>query len=280
MRTTSPYRPRRLASLVTLLVCLVASCGALSTNTNSSEPDREQGRSSSLQEEGSAVTAVPDSPPATDDQQQASNLWEVFLQRLIDPVTWFTGGLLWLAILQYRAMRRQADYMLEGLAATQDAAKAAKKSADATLVLNQQWLITDHWRMEETEQRIDVHFALVNPTSMAVTVTYVMVRDIAPEGEAYQQESASVRVLLPHNWYGLTVTRPLQDATDRQRFADGKLRIIIIGLVGFTDAFGKDKRQPFGALCECGPNRIETTDLDASVIGQWPGEKGDDVHPQ
>lgn len=47
-------------------------------------------------------------------------------------VTVFTGALAILALLQYLAMRKQAEYMKEGLAETAKAADAAKVSADAS----------------------------------------------------------------------------------------------------------------------------------------------------
>jgi hypothetical protein len=56
-------------------------------------------------------------------RETAGDLRRIFLERLIDPITWFTLGLVFVGLAQWRALRRQVEKMT-------DAARAAKDSVD------------------------------------------------------------------------------------------------------------------------------------------------------
>jgi hypothetical protein len=128
-------RSRHLASSLTLIGCLLSFGCALSANADQGEPNREQNPTTNTERPSTTATGIdqgarnPSQPPTDQNQQAAHNLREFAVERLLDPVTWFTGGLLLFSWLQYRAMRRQADYMRDGLIETAKAADAAKESA-------------------------------------------------------------------------------------------------------------------------------------------------------
>ena len=116
---------------------------ALSSDANQREADSEKPDASQAEQPTDAPASIdpgatdPEQPATAQDQQTTHDLGEFLIERLLDPVTWFTGGLLWLAVLQYRAMRKQAtymreqaDYMRDGLVETKKTADAAKQSAN------------------------------------------------------------------------------------------------------------------------------------------------------
>jgi hypothetical protein len=124
--------------MVALIVLLAASGCALSANADQGEPDNKQDQAAGANDPPAPQpttidkpTGNPRQPNRTENQQPTHNLREFVIERLIDPVTWFTGGLLLLALYQYRAMVRQAKHMEDGLTETRHSINEATRSATA-----------------------------------------------------------------------------------------------------------------------------------------------------
>lgn len=121
--------------MATLMLILV-SCPALLDShqgqpaAERDNPDRGPQPPATPADINQPTTGNPQQLAATNQSGRADDLRMFLVERFVDPVTWFTGGLFLLGYLQSRAMRRQSAYMREGLIETRKSADAAKLSAD------------------------------------------------------------------------------------------------------------------------------------------------------
>ena len=177
---------------------------------------------------------------------------EFFLERVVDPVTWFTFGLLVLGILQYLAMRRQADYMQQGLADTKMAAKAALRSAKVgqkqLLAAHEQWLDFVDWHANYVEFKgdrpaaIDVGFRLLNNTAHKIIVTGIAVNTNA---DSTIDEVLNL-TLPPRRGYPMSAPEWTIDTTERRtNYQNGVASFRVHGVIDFTNVIGEKQKQPF-----------------------------------
>jgi hypothetical protein len=74
---------------------------------------------------------TPGQPQTASQNQQSDPLWPKFLERAVDPVTWFTGLLLLVSFFQLLAMRHQSQHMSEGLELTKVSNAISDRTAAA-----------------------------------------------------------------------------------------------------------------------------------------------------
>jgi hypothetical protein len=104
-----------------LVLTLAAGC-ALSSDTNENQAHRPDDESARDQPAASSQSVVsppspdPSRPNADDNQKPTHDLREFLIERGFDPMTWFTFGLLVLALFQYWAMKEQGDEMRASIA--------------------------------------------------------------------------------------------------------------------------------------------------------------------
>jgi hypothetical protein len=150
-------RTRSVASLTARLLAFVAVATSLvfaeSQNAHAQQRDRQSNKTRAGEPQGPAEptpTSVvqinqaapqPNQPAATTQADQAKTLRRVFDERLIDPVTWFTGFLLLVGFLQWRVMRRQAkvaETQNEIMVRQESIMDAQRRTTDLMLTTNKE----------------------------------------------------------------------------------------------------------------------------------------------
>jgi hypothetical protein len=120
-----------------LLVLLSVDANAYQSQAGSYGKEARQGQAPA-QQPRIALRAAPSEQSTNGNERDASQLWPKFLDRLIDPVTWFTGLLFLVGLWQWKAMKA-------GLAQTRESNAATRKSneiAERALMLNaRSWLV-------------------------------------------------------------------------------------------------------------------------------------------
>jgi len=142
--------PNRFRIVLLAGIWLIAvGCASLQPDPNSRQADREANNP----EQTPTPPVTSRAKDADSNQNQSDNLWQFLAERLVDPVTWFTGMLVWLSWRQWRAMKLQGDYMRDGLAITKQAADAARLSAETAeqaLHLTQRaFLVIKQWEVKD-----------------------------------------------------------------------------------------------------------------------------------
>ncbi len=84
--------------------------------------------------------SVPDQKGSKGDSRQANALWPVFRDHLVDPITWFTFGLLLVGCFQWRAMRHAIEETRASNAATRKSNELAEKALEYG---QRSWLIPE-----------------------------------------------------------------------------------------------------------------------------------------
>jgi hypothetical protein len=145
---------------------------------------------------------------------------------------------------------------------TRKAATAAHFSADATEksvrlqeTALRQWVDVDDLKVrsqptyfiEMSETNLVFTFNVTNPTRMPLTFEWLIVR-------VNSQRFAMTfhHFLAPDGFYPVTVPVAIRDK-QVALFGAYKLALSFIATVGYTDAFERPQRQPFGVMCLCGP---------------------------
>jgi hypothetical protein len=242
-------------------------------------PDADQRQPQPEQQNAAQANGQPVStnqPNTERNQDQPSNLWSKFLERLVDPVTWFTGGLLFLAYRQWNAMR-------DGLAETKRAANAtaeATRIADTNLRLAYRpffdlkevfckELVTDG-----DTYVLEVGYKLYNAsTAPAEIVGLDYALDVAglPEENWVHAATGSAyrTTLAPGRGYDVPVVIML-DPTTHSTYLKGLLLVRIAYTVRFKDPFGQEFSQTVERMIHCGINQAPQ-----SYRGSWIDLKDD-----
>lgn len=167
---------------------------------------------------------------------------------------------IFVSIRQFVAMRRQGDYMRDGLAETRVAAEAAKKSADvadrALHLVHQQWLTTKNWRIFDVKLSddvvmLDIAFEIHNPTGMGVTLDGY---EISVQGAALSASRAEDigQIVPPGESHIAGLTCQLNTPALIAALNDAELAFFVTGVMRFTDAFERERTQPFSMDCHGG----------------------------
>jgi hypothetical protein len=145
---------------------------------------------------------------------------------------------------------------------TRKAAKAAHISADATEksvrlqeTASRQWVNLDELRAGAqppfvsgmTQVTLVFTFNVTNPTKMPLTVEWLIVR---VNGESLTK--ALHHFLPPDDVYPVKIPVTIRNK-QVEEYGAYKLVLSFIATVGYTDAFERPQRQPFGVMCMCGP---------------------------
>jgi hypothetical protein len=154
---------------------------------------------------------------------------------------------------QRTAAVEQSAYMSDGLIETKKAADAAAKSVEHAerqmKLLNQQWLDTDEWRIEDRRASYGlpnyrvIVFSIVNPTPMAVEITGLSIDD---ESGLRDPIKSSVTNMLPPQHRMRIDHVPCRRLDSREAVGEWYASGTIRGTIYFTDAFGEKREQRFG----------------------------------
>jgi hypothetical protein len=235
-----------------------------------SKTDRAANHSAAAQTPATASARVPiNKPDAERDHSntntqagQADRLMATFLEKLVDPVTWFTLLLLIVSALQWCAMRRQSELMRRSLVATRRSnhiARSASEVADRSLrLLNKPWLDTDGWTVREIRgpdpqegwegplESLRIEFNIVNPSNTPATIYRVSVTDIGSGSPAkdWTVESDIGNLITPGGRHPHAAEILAEDLVARQISDYEKGRGVVIeirGVVYFTDLFDNER---------------------------------------
>jgi hypothetical protein len=207
-------------------------------------------------------------------------LWATFLERVIDPVTWFTLALTVVAIFQYYLTKDGLEETRKAAQAAVDSAHAAKASADAVKIIHRQWIEISDWEAEAIEHtkvpmlEFRINMTLANKSALPVVIRTV--------------RAAFGRGKGAHEWYNsdlgpgetmhASVSR-IFTGEERERFETSRPSLVIEGWVHFFDAFGDPQDQPFGKYFQFGPTNGKPIHIRnvaglnkslAELAAEWP----------
>jgi len=245
-----PWRPRHLASIVTLFLMLGACVIAQSQPTPRNRPDPNRGGTEQSPSEPpiNITVAVPEPSPETTKRQEEREERNVTAQEDIRDftraLTIFTFVQAAIAVFALWAAKRSAD-------AAKDAATIARKEL---AIANEQWLDFTDWNALVSAERddgsgiVDISFRAVNNTRNRITLVRATVR-LREDGAT--SESELNHQLRPGRGYPLFVPSWEMGMDSPERFGayrNGRARIIVDGIIEFIDALGEKREQPFAQL--------------------------------
>jgi len=156
---------------------------------------------------------------------------------------------------QAQSMRYQTTILRESAAATRKAAEATEKSVTLQETAMRQWVDVEDLRARSdptffsgmTEAALVFTFHVKNPTKIPLTFEWLIVR-------ANQQRYAMTfhHFLPPDDIYPIKIPITIRNK-QVEEYGSSKLVLSFIATVGYTDAFEKPQRQPFGVMCLLGP---------------------------
>lgn len=191
-------------------------------------------------------SAVPGQQTTGEDTGQPQDLGRVFRERLVDPVTWFTGVLLLVAIWQLSLTERSLR------------------------LLNRPWLDTDGWRAAYREPFLAIDFSILNPSktparirSMQSEVAVTEIPGVAVSRletmDNTVRDTQDVKILLtPGRTHLASIHFARIDLRDpfsaavRDAFEQEGLILVIKGRITYADIFGATHVRKFGQICQWG----------------------------
>jgi hypothetical protein len=153
------------------------------------------------------------------------------------------------------SMRRQTTILRESAAATRTAAEATEKSVRLQETAMRQWVDVEALKARaETpffsgliETALIFTFNVRNPTKMPLTFEWLVVR-------ANEQRYVMTfhHFLPPDDIYPVKIPVTIRGQKVVE-YGASKLVLSFIATVGYSDAFERPQRQPFGVMCLLGP---------------------------
>jgi hypothetical protein len=137
-----------------------------------------------------------------------------------------------------------------------DQTDAIKKGTEFQETAMRQWVKVENLRAHGSErtfsygvphyQSLVFAFDVVNPTKMPLTFEWLIVR-------VNEQRYAMTfhHFLPPDDKYPVKILVAIRDK-QVEEYGVNRLVLSFIATMGYTDAFRKPQRQPFGAMCLCG----------------------------
>lgn len=137
---------------------------------------------------------------------------------------------------------------------------AIKKSTELQETAMRQWVVIDNLGAHGSEptffygtpryNSLVFTFDVINPTKMPLTFEWLLVRV-----NEQRYSMTFHRFLAPDDRSPVKIPVAIRKK-QVEDYADSKLVLSFIATIGYTDAFKNPQRQPFGAMCLCGPQSM------------------------
>jgi hypothetical protein len=188
-------------------------------------------------------------PGSESNEQSASEWWGTN-----GVIAVFTGVLAFLAFLQWRAMDKQAGYMLDTLTAVK---QQGQTTARQTALMAAQWVDLDNWEAYILVQcqpitLLQVAVDAVNNTSYPLTITRIAV-DVNSSPSAIIGEVMPINPTGRHRWTPISF---ILNPEHEKLYRDGDFVLPVAGTITFTDVLGiQQPAQVFSGYVTCGEGK-------------------------
>lgn len=188
------------------------------------------------------------SPPAKNSEESTANTEAA----KSSPPYWYASSEWWLVIiaaLTGAAIAYQASEMAR-------TTKVMERSTALQEVSMRQWISISPVEIKtdsntDTECTLRVTFDILNPTKMVLNLNWIVMRF----GGRKQSSTLAGHALAPDENYPMRTMLALR-GDDFANYRNYRLALPIVVTVGYTDAFGKQRKQPNGCTALCGPHGV------------------------
>jgi hypothetical protein len=167
---------------------------------------------------------------------------------------------IWYAYQTLKVLRKQTYAIRRQAVLTRRSTIATEKSIRLQEIQLAQWIdvvgirtrvnnVQGHVPAGTTQTPLFITFDIVNPTSMLVTLNWVIMRI---DGE--RQKTRLFNHPLNPSTDPVTIdTSIMLEGNRLEEYKRYSLRFPVIVYIGYTDAFNKPRKQHFSCVCVCGP---------------------------
>jgi hypothetical protein len=257
-----------------LALSVVALCASLQPHPTRGKTDDAQQYANSAQNPSAIPAITPSSNNQTqpaENQQHTTPLRDKFLERLIDPVTWFTFALAVFAWRTWLVYERQADVMTHSLAHTQEIERAYLTMSHAPPGLFGDALLEE--RLDNGLHDVSVSIKVQNngntPANVLTTFSmFFLTNGPLPAQPPYEGAADTRQISLVKGNSFHTFENRAIDATAIREIKRGALQLYVLAYADYTDKFGRRHRVGYARQYNPSADRRDSYENGRSIFGR------------